>query len=191
MLTLRQAKLGDLVVSELQGRLYELNYRQQLFHAANQAATVTTVGLATTYTGISISNPVGNVKNIAILGAGWAFPVAAPAVVVVGIMVGYNGSTNVTHTTAITPKSSFVGIGPAPTALVDASSAFPTAPWLERVLGKVDSGAVSVDTQGAVGNVQLESGIILPPGAYAAIYTSTVSAASGFFGSFQWAELPV
>ena len=192
LLNTRQGKMADLIVSELQGRLYEATYRGQVFTAANQAATVTTVGLATTYTGISLSNPVGNTKNLALLGVGWSFPVAAPAAIVVALMVGYNGATNVTHTTPITPKCNLVGPGAgSPTGLADASSTLPTAPWIERILGKVDSGAVSVDTQGGIANVQLEGGIILQPGAYAAIYTSTISAASGFFGSFQWAEMPV
>jgi hypothetical protein len=192
MLNARQGKLADLIVSEFQGRLYEATYRGQVFTAANQAGTATTVGLATTYTGISLSNPVGNTKNLSILGAGWAFPVAPAACVVVGLMVGYNGATNVTHSTPITPKCNLVGPGAgAPTGLADAASALPTAPWIERILGKVDSGAVSVDTQGAVGNVQIEGGIVLQPGAYIAIYTSTVANTAGFFGSFQWAEMPI
>jgi len=190
--TARLGKLSEVMVSELQGRLYELNYRKSLFNAANQAGTVTTVGLATTYTGICLSNPVGNAFNLVVLGAGYAFPVAPAADVVVGLMVGFNGTTNVTHTTPITPKSSFVGAAAgAPTALVDAAAGLPTAPWIERILGKVDTGALTVATQSAQATSAIEGGIILAPGGYVAIYTSTVANTAGFFGSFQWAEVPV
>lgn len=187
----RSGKFGDMIGSNLNGYLYEANANQMLFHAANQAVTVTTVALATTYTGISIANPVGNTRNIQLTGAGYAFVVAPAAPIAVGIMVGYNATTNVTHTAAITPKSSLVGTGAAPTALVDSSSTLPTAPWLERLLGVVDTGAITTITQTGLSNIPLDGSIILPPGGYAAIYTSTASAASGFFGSFQWIEVPI
>lgn len=188
---LRQGKTGDLIVSEMHGKLYELNYRKQLFSAANQAATVTTVGLATTHTGLVISNPVGSAVNVVLLGVGWSFIVAPAAPMAIGIMVGFNAATNVTHTAAVTPISSYAGSGVVPSAKVDSSSTLPTAPVLERLLGVVDTGAITTLAQGPIGNVLLEGGIILPAGAYAAIYTSTASGASGFLGSFQWAELPV
>lgn len=188
---LRQGKLADLIVSELQGKLFEANLRGLLFNAANQAGTVTTVGLATTYTGICLSNPVGNTKNVVVTGVGYAFPVAPAADVVVGLMTGYSGSTQVTHTTPITPKTSFIGAGANPTALVDSAATLSATPVIERILGKVDTGAITTTTQGSVTNTMIEGGIILAPGAFVAIYTSSVANTAGFFGSFQWMELPL
>jgi hypothetical protein len=37
----------------------------------------------------------------------------------------------------------------------------------------------------------MEGSVILPPGAYAAIYTSTVSGAGSLAASFQWEEIPL
>lgn len=187
----RSGKSGDMIGSNLNGYMYEANSRGLLFHAANQAATVTTVALATTYTGISIANPVGSGKNIQLTGCGYSFVVACAAPVAVGIMVGYNASTDVTHTAAITVKSSIVGAASTAVAKVDSSSTLPTAPWVERILGVIDQGAVTTVTQSGLSNIDLGGSIILPPGAYAAIYTSTASGASGFFGSFQWIEVPI
>jgi hypothetical protein len=62
---------------------------------------------------------------------------------------------------------------------------------VERILGVIDTGAITVATQSGVSFTDLQGTIILPPGAYAAIYTSTASAASGFIGSFQWIEVPI
>lgn len=188
----RIGNLGDVIGSNLNGYLYEANKNQTLFHVANQAATVTTVALATTYTGICLSNPLGNTKNLQITSAGYSFTVAPAAVIAVGIMVGYSGTTNVTHTTPITAvKSGYVGVGAAPTALADAAATLPVAPWVERILGVVDTGAITTTTQTATGVVPIDGTIILPPGGYAAIFTSTVSGAAGFWGSFQWIESPI
>lgn len=183
---------GDTIGSNLNGYLYEANKNQTLFHVANQTGIATTVALATTYTGICLSNPVGNTKNIQITSAGYCFTVAPAATIAVGIMVGYNATTNVTHTAAITAiKSGYIGVGQAPTALADSSATLPTAPWVERILGVVDTGAITTTTQSATGVVPIDGTIILPPGGYAAIYTSTASGALGFMGSFQWIEVPI
>lgn len=189
---LRTGKLGEQIVSELHGRYYETCYRRALFAAANQAATVTTVGLATTYTGLCLSNPLGSSINISILKAAAAFPVAPAAAIVVGLMVGYNAGTNVTHTTpSTTLRSNFVGVGAAPVGLVDTAATLPTAPTLQKVMGIVGTGAITV--YGGIPAIEedFEGNIILPPGAYCAFYTSAASAASGFFGSFKWEEIPV
>ena len=37
----------------------------------------------------------------------------------------------------------------------------------------------------------LEGSVVLPPGAYAIIATSTVSGTSGFWGSYTWEEVPI
>jgi hypothetical protein len=178
---------GETLVNEFHGRRYEMARNGLLFHCANQAAVVTTVGLAITYTGICLSNPLGSGKNLELTEVGYVFPVAAPAVIVVGLMVGFNGSTNVSHTTPLAPKSSLVG-NAAGVGLVDTAATLPTAPWLAKVLGKVDSGAVSVDTQVTMASLQMEGCLLIPPGGYVAMYTSTVSASAGFLGHFEWAE---
>ena len=181
---LRAGRLGDQIISELHPRYYEECYRRAVFSAANQTATVTSVALATTYTGLVLSNPVGSSVNLVLIKTAAAFPVAPAAAVVVGLMLGYNAGTNVTHTTPVTPRSNFIGVGASPVGLVDAAATLPTAPTLQKVMGIVGTGAIT--TYGGINAVEedFEGSIILPPGAYAAIYTSAASAAAGFFGRF-------
>ncbi len=47
----------DRIVSQLHGPLYEFAGRGQMFNACSQAATTSTIALATTYTGLCLSNP--------------------------------------------------------------------------------------------------------------------------------------
>ena len=184
----RTGQLGDVITSELHGRYYEQCYRRNIFSAANQTAIATTVGLATTYTGLVLSNPVGSSVNLVLLKAAAAFPVAVAAGTVVGLMLGYNAGTNVTHTAAVTPRSNFFGVGAAPIGLVDSSATMPTAPFVQKVMGTI--GTATISTAPGIGE-DLEGSIILPPGAYAAFYTSAASGALGFMGSFKWEEVPV
>lgn len=187
----RAGNLGDLIVSECHGRYYEQTYRRNIFNAANQAAATTTVGLALAYTGLLLYNPVGSTVNLSILKVGYSFVVAFPAAAAVGLMVGFNSSTNVTHTVAGVTHNSFFGVGASSQAGVDTSSTMPTAPFLTHLFATGLTGAITTEELVSGDVVDLEGSLILPPGAYAAIYTSTVSGTSGFFGSFSWEEVPV
>jgi hypothetical protein len=186
----RAGQLGDTIVSELHGRYYETTYRRNLFNAANQAATTTTVGLATVYTGLCLSNPVGSTVNLILTKIGFSFIVAFPAAAAIGLMAGYNSGTNVTHTTPGTPRNMFFGAGAAGQGLVDTAATLPTAPFVTHVFGSGYTGAITTTPQVSPTIIDLEGGLLLPPGGYAAIYTSTVSGTSGFFGSMIWEEVP-
>ena len=102
VVTVRLGKQGEQVVTELQPRYYLNAYRGNSFMAANVASQAVSVGLATTYTGLCLYNPAGSGVNLVLNKVTAAFPVAPAAALAVGIMVGYNASTNVTHTTPIT-----------------------------------------------------------------------------------------
>lgn len=187
----RAGQLGDLIVSEVSPAYYEACYRRACFSAANQSARVTSVGLTAAYTGLCLSNPVGSTVNLVLQFIGWAFPVAPAADLVVGLWTGYNSSTNVTHTTAITPRSNFFGVGASPVGLVDESATCPTAPVLSMVFGKVDTAAITTSSSQSNGFVDLKGAIVLPPGAYAGIFTSSVANTAGFLGSISWVEVPI
>lgn len=187
----RAGQLGETIVSELHGRYYETNYRRNVFSVANQAVTTTTVGLALAYTGLCLSNPVGSTVNLSLLKVGFSFIVAFPAAASVALALGYNSGTNVTHTTPVTPRSNFFGVGASPVALADVSATLPTAPFYTHFLGTGLTGAITTIPHIAPTITDLEGSVILPPGAYAIIATSTVSGTSGFWGSFCWEEIPV
>jgi hypothetical protein len=138
--------LGDGIVSELHGRYYEQAYRRNLFNAANQAATTTTAALATTYTGLCLSNPIGSGINIVLTKVGYAFTVAFPAAASIGLMCGYNSSTNVTHTTPGTPRANFFGVGSAGLGLVDTACTMPTAPVVTHLFATGLTGAITTES---------------------------------------------
>jgi hypothetical protein len=183
---MRQGNMGDLIATELHGRYYESTYRRVMFHVATQAAQATTVALATTYTGLCVSNPVGSQVNLVMAKVGIALAAAPAAIAPIGIMAGYNAGINVTHTTPATPRSNFFGAGAAGVGLADVAATLPTAPVLIMpIMGGFT--AAALPGAGPV-IVDLEGGLILPPGAYAAIYSLT--AVSGLF-AFKWEEVPL
>jgi hypothetical protein len=188
----RSGKQGDLSVSELHGRYYESNYRKNKFYGSNGATpSVTTVALATTYTGLCLLNPAGSNVNVVIDKVGYSFLVAFPAAATIGLMVGFNPAGVTTYSAAASSGSaSMIGAGNTPAARCALSATLPTAPTLHTVFGTGYTGAITTTPQ-TMQIVDLEGSVILTPGAYAAIYTSTVSGAASLAGSFQWEEVPV
>ena len=187
---LRAGALSDLIVSEFMGRYAEATYRRQQFSAANQAAAATTAGLATTYTGLCLSNPIGSGINLHLNKVGFASIVAQTSAFAVGLMVGYSAAANVTHTTPGAPRSNFVGVGSAGVGLVDTAATLPTAPTVQAIFGTVHTGAITVDSVTGLAMVDFEGSLILPPGAFAAVYTSAASVAASILAAMGWQELP-
>lgn len=180
---------GDLITSAGAGRYYEPTYQRQMFTGANQAGVVTTVGLATTYTGLVLSNPITSTVNLVINKVGVAFLVAFPAAAAVGLMVGYNPNTNVTHSVAGVTHSNYWGPSIVTAqGLVDTGATLPTAPFVTHIFEAGLTGAITTEAAVSADLYDLEGSVILGPGAYAAIYTSTVSGAASMFASFQWEE---
>lgn len=152
---------------------------------------VTTVGLATTYTGLVLSNPPGSPVNLVVHKVGYAFIVAFAAGSVIGLMTGFNAGTEVTHTTPVTPRNQFfVGASAGGYGKLDSAATLPTAPTLNTILGSGLTGAITTAPHIPGGLVDLEGSIILPAGAYCALYTSTASGAAGGAFSFAWEEIP-
>src|ERR1700731_3485047 len=58
----RAGRTGDLIVTELHGRYFEQMRSNRMYSAMNQASQALSVGLATTYTGFLLYNPVGSNK---------------------------------------------------------------------------------------------------------------------------------
>ena len=187
--TLRQGQLGEMVVQELHGRYYETAYRRNLFNAAVQGTGITTsAGLVTGYTGLALTNPTTSTVNLVLTKVGYGVNAAPTAVMVVSL--AFNTSTTaVTQTTAITGRNNFLG-GASPQGLAASSVTFPTAPVNSHILGVIGTNAITGLNE-TTDVIDLEGSIVMPPGSYIAIVTSTASAATSFWGSFQWEEVPV
>lgn len=182
----RQGKQGDAIYSELHGRYYETSLRKRMFHVATQAAVTTSGGLNQTHTGLCLSNPVGSTVLLAIGKVAMAQHTINAAVNMWGIAVGYSASTNVTHSLAVTPRSSYFNNVITPTALADVSAGLPVAPTYYAFLS--DSPTATTNPNPAM--IDLEGSLILPAGAFLCTATAVASTA-GFWASFQWEEIPL
>ncbi|HUS97565.1 MAG TPA: hypothetical protein VMX97_12565, partial [Hyphomicrobiaceae bacterium] len=67
----RSEETGAMVVTQAHGSYFEAAKRGVVFTAHSQTGCIWTVGLATTYTGVAVSNPLGSGKNLSILAAGF------------------------------------------------------------------------------------------------------------------------
>lgn len=181
---------GELIVNERLPRYYEMAYRKTCFTAAAQAVLTTTVGLATTYTGLCLSNNVGNSVNLVLTKVSMMQSVIqSTQVEAYAIATGFNATTNVTHTTPLVSiKNDFVGSGTVAQATADTSATLPTAPFYHTFFS--NTGTATADSTGCM-VYDLEGSIILPPGAYACWVTPAQASVAGMWFSFSWIEVPV
>ncbi len=171
------------MVDELHGDCYEAAYRGTLFSVANQAAVTTTAALATTFTGLSIANPAGSGYNLVLRRFSCAqFAVGAAAAI--GIMAGLGASAG-----SLVPQNRLIG-GPASRAVASAGSTLGGTPILIDTYGAVGSLATTGYGLETGINVELKGSIIIPPGYFAASYTTIVTTSALIFG-FCWEEVPV
>ena len=176
---------NDRIMSQLHGKMYEQTQRLNLFEAASQAATTTTIALAATYTGLCLSNPAGNTKNLVPRQVSVALSVAPAGIAPMAIAGGYVAAGVVTHTTPLTTYSCMLGNGQAAVGLADAAATLVGTPRvIMPILGGFTAGSLFA-TSPAI--LDLDGSIIIPPGAYIFIYTLTV--AVGLFG-IVWEEIP-
>lgn len=185
----RAGRLGDMIVSEFNGRYYEQCARGNVYLAASQAVATTTVGLATTYTGLCLSNPLNSGKNLAILLASIAQSVIQ-ATQVEGYLLatGSSPTANVTHTTPGTVQTSLVG-AQANNAVgkVDTAATLPVAPLYSLAL--TNTGSATTNSPGVT--VDLGGAITLAPGGYACFVTPTQASVAGLWFGFAWMEVPI
>lgn len=180
--SLRQETSGGLIVSK-----YLADYGQAVidgiaFSAANQAAQAVSVGLATSYTGLLLYNPVGS--NVIVIPkfvkVGLA---AAPAAAAnIGLIAG---SSVLSVTTPLTVRSNQIG-GAVPSAANAFSIAtLAAAPvWLMPLVDAFTAAAFPPATP----PIDLKGAFQLMPGGFIGI---GASAAISMFGGFVWDELPL
>jgi hypothetical protein len=168
---------------------FDATTRRMMFNGAI-TGQVTTVGLATTYTGLCLSNPINSGYNIVLTKVGLAFIVAFAAGAAVGLMTGYHASTDVVHTTPAVPKSSYIGGSATGVAKLDSAATLPATPVVNTVLMAGLTGAITT-TPAIPCNFDMDGSIVLSPGGFVAVYTSTASGAAAGAFSFTWEEVPL
>src|SRR5438128_1717129 len=92
--SLRLDKQGGQVVSELAPRYFEQAYRGNSYLAANAGAQAVSVALATTYTGLVLSNPPSSSKMGILKTVSYSLSVA-PAAIAPLFLIGQKSGTEV------------------------------------------------------------------------------------------------
>ena len=186
---IRSGKQGDVILSELHARYYEQTYNKNTFFVANQTAVTTTIGLATTYTGLALINPIGSTVNV-VLNKATVNQSVVQTTQPMGfaIATGFSAVTQVTNTTPVTTQTGKVGSGALSTATASVSATLPAAPVYTAFMG---GGSTAVAD--ATFNVyDWEGSIVLMPGAYAIWATPTqVSVTTSLWFSYGWEEVPL
>ena len=182
----RIGQMGDSIVSEMQARYYEQAYRKHSFWGANQAAQAVSVALATTYTGICLSNPAGSTVNLVPKKLAYALTVAPAAIASIGVILGYAAGGVTAHTTALTPQSSFIGNGAVAVGKIDSACTLVGTPQWGPTIQAGFTAATLPGTGPAL--IDLEGLFVIPPGGYIALGALTAITGLGFI---SWDEVPV
>lgn len=182
---IRQGNLGDVIVSELNGRYFEQSVRGNTFYAVNSAAQALSLTGTTTYTGLTLANPSGSGKNLVMLEAIYAL--TAGETTALGAIILATG-TYVAQTTgnSLGPLSNIIGNGSGSVAKVGASCTYATNPtFLRPFMGFVWATAAGF----AFGQYkdEIAGALIIPPGqqvSFIAVTTATTG-----IGYFSWTEV--
>jgi hypothetical protein len=146
----------------------------------------------TTYTGgLVLANPIASTVNLRIQKAKASFIVAQTNAAVIGLGIGFSATALAGTLTAVASLPGNNGATPAVAQGLLYSSAsitLPAAPYLARILGTVNTGALTTGVANLGLEADLQGSIILPPGGYAVFLSSAAGTASSFFGSFVWVE---
>jgi len=154
----------------------------RLFSVANQAAVATTAGLATTWTGLGISNPAGS-KTVAIIHEfAWGITASPAAAAAIGLMT----SDTTGFADSLTSKAA--KSGSATSSLYADAGATIATPILERVYGSIGTEATTAGWQLPTTVINIGGSIVLPPGRSVMTYTSAAVAAVLIF-HFVWEEI--
>lgn len=182
LITHRGGRSGEAISSLLHAQHYEAASRKAIFTAANQAAQAISAALATTYTGLVLSNPAGSGINLVLNQVGFAPSVAPAAASTIGLIGEFISTGLVTHTTPVTPQCTFLG-ETTPVGKVDSAATLPNTPvWLLHSFL-----VFSTLTGQSAGLIDTHGAFIIPPGGYIAI--GALTAVTGL-GSISWEEVP-
>lgn len=187
---LRQGRLADIIVSELNGRYYEQALNKRLFSAYSAGRAATVVGTAMVGLQLWNGSPLTNGVNLVLLKTGGMITVTSATTTGIILASGTGQvSAPTTQTAADTVKNLFIGgAGPQGTAI--AAGTFTNAPT--GILTLMHNTAAIASTGEDTGYfVDLEGSIIVPPQAYVAIATiGATAAAAAWTGFIQWTEVP-
>ena len=199
-----QGKQGELLASELHGKYYTQNYRNNVYYAANAAAGGTiAVYSATSFTGLGLWNPAGSGKNLVLIRATAAISTAAGT----GTTFGYVYQQNVgsalgtaapiSATTPITATRGPAVLGPlvagqgASVTIAVSAATLTTASTLFIPSGvSAGTGAITVPNTFSGLSEYFDGSLIVAPGTFFGIALA-VASTNTTNASLLWEEVPL
>lgn len=171
---------GSLVVRDA---LAQAVIEGRAFSCANQAAVATTAALATTWTGLCVSNPTGSGKNMIVHEFGWSQTVAGSADGAVGLILCTIAApaSNITIYNRLS--------GGAGSSMIADDGATIANPVLLGTYGSL--GTLAVTGYGSQGPnvIKLDGSIVIAPGYTLATYSTKATTAS-LIHHIVWEEVP-
>lgn len=202
-LPLLQGKQGEQIASELHGKYYTQNYRNNVYYAANAGAGGSLVVFTqTTYAGLALWNPAGSGKNLVLIRATAVPTTAAGTGTALGYMWTQNAgsalgtaaplsaTTPITatrgsaQTNGITGQGNSVAIAVSAATLTTAGTLF-----LPSGVG-IGTGAITVPGPFSGLVEYFDGAIIVNPGTFFGIGLAVASTGT-FNCSFLWEETPL
>jgi hypothetical protein len=179
-----------MLVSGLNGSMYEQSRIGNLFYVATQAVTTWSVYFTDIYTGLAIVNPPGNNKDFVLRACGLklATPAATPSDT--GLGVGYSATAPTSAGTPLVVGTDMatLNLGSANGTNAKCYSTCTFTAGLERNVLPL-GGAFTAATLGSdtPSYIDLKGAIILQPGGYAFLWSRIALTGLAFF---WWSESP-
>jgi hypothetical protein len=186
---IRQGNLGEMIVTELNGKYYEQNFRGNLYVCTNSAAQALSLTGTTTYTGMIVYNPAGSGKNLVIQEAIFA-PTAAEtgvgAVMLFSQAVAATIPTLTTTNVASMPISGIVGNASSSVAKCASGCTLAANPVFLRPLVGMQYGT-AVGLNMITCKDDIAGGLIIPQGA--AVGFCAITTAITGLSYLSWVEV--
>ena len=176
------------IIAAVGGKYTEATLAGRMFAVANQAATITTAGVATTYTGLCVYNPLTSGKNLVICGFNYGSAAVMADATMIGIMAGTGGAA---ATASIAIQNRLTG-GPASKAYADAAVVFTVAPVLHQIV--CNAGTVATTAGFSISPpqcIELDGSLVIGPGGHVSAFTSIIVDVASLSFGFLWEEVDV
>lgn len=186
----RAGRMGDMIISELQGRYYEMAARGRLFSAFAIVTAPVIFSTAAGTGGPLLWNPPTSGKNVSVLAITCGITVVTTVAAALGL-TGNTGQTSApTSTTAIDQRSSGLIGGQASVSTPFRVGTPTNAGNFFFPLLQLGTGALTVDDI-CLGWIDVGGAVVCPPGAWVSIAASATATTTVAQLGMLYAEVPV
>lgn len=183
---LRASAKGDLQL----GTLADAVMRGNVFAVANQVGVTSQAGFSATTPVLTLYNPAGSGKNLAVWYAGALSNVIWGAVSAVHVCVGTDTvAAAVTGTLTTAHRNLLLGSSSDPSGVPMLAATLPNAPVSIAILGAGLTGAVNLLPNTPPLSRWFNGALVLKPGTNMSIQTIAASGAAGLICEYIWEEI--